>query len=174
MFKIFVRFSAVLAFALSVAFVAGGVHAMGTERNDTASDSAAAPSPDYGHGMKAVEKGDCDAALPYFQKLTGEHPDFAEGWNMLAYCERKTGELDEAFEHYARALALRPDFAEARQYLGEAHLAVVLEQIRLLKSYGKDSVEPLVKLLDALGAAAKSERVCGGKVTEGESEHGAW
>ena len=50
---------------------------------------------------------------------------------MLAFSERKQGNLDEAFEYYAKALALRPKFPEAREYLAEAHIQAALKELKL-------------------------------------------
>ena len=56
--------------------------------------------------------------------------------NMLAYTQRKTGELDRAIDNYKRALDLRPDFPQAREYLGEAYLQAALAQLKWLDDKG--------------------------------------
>jgi tetratricopeptide (TPR) repeat protein len=92
-------------------------------------------------------------------------PENADAWNLLAYCQRKTGKLDEAFLNYRKALDLKPEFPEAREYLGEAHLQAVLQQIEILRGYGEAGQEELDRLVAALrettekaarGASAKA------------------
>ena len=46
----------------------------------------------------------------------------ADGHNWLAYAYRKSGQLDLAFVHYKRALALAPAHRGAHEYIGEAYL----------------------------------------------------
>jgi tetratricopeptide (TPR) repeat protein len=48
----------------------------------------------------------------------------AEAYNNLGYCYRKLGKLDESLKAYENALMLKPDFALAREYRGEAYLAL--------------------------------------------------
>ncbi len=74
--------------------------------------------------------------------------------NMLAFSERKLGNLKAAFSYYGRALELRPTFPEAREYLGEAHIDAALRQLALLRSYGEDGKQAHASLLDALKRAA--------------------
>ncbi|MEO6626739.1 MAG: tetratricopeptide repeat protein [Burkholderiaceae bacterium] len=44
--------------------------------------------------------------------------DYAEGWNF------SLKQLDKAFEHYRRALAINPQHRSAHEYIGEAYLMV--------------------------------------------------
>jgi Tfp pilus assembly protein PilF len=48
---------------------------------------------------------------------------FPEAFNNLAYCYRKTGQLDKAIDLYKTAIALRPTFPQAHDYLARAYLA---------------------------------------------------
>ena len=57
-----------------------------------------------------------DRALP--RGARGSSPDFADALNNLGYALFQTGQADQAFELYQKALAHRPDFAEALNNLG--------------------------------------------------------
>lgn len=46
----------------------------------------------------------------------------ADGWNMLGYTRRKTGDRKGAFDAYWKALALKPEHLGAHEYMGEAYL----------------------------------------------------
>ena len=52
----------------------------------------------------------------------GEQED-ARVLTMIGYAKRKSGRLDEGMAAYARALAIEPDNLDAREYLGEGHVA---------------------------------------------------
>jgi hypothetical protein len=75
---------------------------------------------------------------------------------MIAYTQRKTGKLDDAFENYHKALGMRPKFPEAREYLGEAHIQAALLQIDILREYGKDGETELAQLVSVLRRAAET------------------
>jgi Tfp pilus assembly protein PilF len=73
---------------------------------------------------------------------------------MLAFTQRKLGDLDAAFANYAKALELRPDFPQAREYLAEAHLQAAMAQMKILRDSGKDAEAEVAQLLDAFAKAA--------------------
>jgi tetratricopeptide (TPR) repeat protein len=64
---------------------------------------------------KAVK--DLDKAVELDSRLT-------EAYNNLGYCHRKLGNLEESLKAYEQALQLKPDFPQAREYRGEAYLAL--------------------------------------------------
>jgi Flp pilus assembly protein TadD len=49
-------------------------------------------------------------------------PKHADGWNMLGYSKRMTGDVKGAFDAYWECLRLKPDHPGAHEYLGEAYL----------------------------------------------------
>lgn len=80
--------------------------------------------PEYNAAVAAIEAKDYAKAVPLLQGYVVRSPDDANGENWLAYAYRKTGKLDEAFEHYAKALKLNPNHRGAHEYVGEAYLMV--------------------------------------------------
>ena len=61
-------------------------------------------------------------ALEGFQSASKLAPDFADAWNMVGYCYRRTGDLEKSFQAYWECLKLKPDHEGAHEYLGEAYL----------------------------------------------------
>ena len=102
----------------------------------------------------AARAGECRKAIGLLVDVLRDSPEKAEAWNLLAYCQRKTGDLDEAFENYAKALDLEPEFPEAREYLGEAHLQAALRELEILRGYGEPARAELDRLVAALRRAA--------------------
>jgi tetratricopeptide (TPR) repeat protein len=49
-------------------------------------------------------------------------PRDADAWNELAHAYRKSGDLDNAFKGYEKALRIDPKHRNAHEYLGEAYL----------------------------------------------------
>jgi Flp pilus assembly protein TadD len=111
------------------------------------------PSP-FERAEAAVRSGECGKALPLLEQVVAAAPNDADALNLLAYCQRKAGRLDDAFVNYRRALDLRPEFPAAREYLGEAHLAAALRELEILRGYGEPAREELEKLVAALREAA--------------------
>jgi tetratricopeptide (TPR) repeat protein len=105
-------------------------------------------------GRAAAEAGDCQTALPLLERAVAAVPGDAGALNLLAYCQRKSGRLDDAFANYRRALEIRPEFPVAREYLGEAHIQATLREIEILRSYGESGREELADLVAALREAA--------------------
>jgi uncharacterized membrane protein YphA (DoxX/SURF4 family) len=102
----------------------------------------------FKQGQGAIKSGDYKAATAYFRDVLKAQPTNPDALNMLAFSERKQGHLEEAFEYYNKALALRPKFPEAREYLAEAHLQAAEREFRTLQTYGaegEDETEELSK-----------------------------
>ena len=97
-------------------------------------------------------------ARQIFEQLAVEEPKNAEVLNMLAYTQRKTGDIDEAIANYGRALKIKPKFPQAREYLAEAYLQAALREAETLKGYGGDGRDELRQLADAFQAAASQPR----------------
>ncbi|MCH9649050.1 MAG: tetratricopeptide repeat protein [Deltaproteobacteria bacterium] len=108
----------------------------------------------YEAGKKEVDKDLFPAALKRFEAADSLDPDNPDILNMLAYSQRKTGDLDSAIKNYHRALELRSDFPEAREYLGEAYIQAALREIATLAGYGKDGEHEHEELVEALKEAA--------------------
>jgi len=110
----------------------------------------------FAKGKTALEAKDFAQAEKCFAEANRIEPNRPETLNELAFSQRKNGKLDEAIANYGKALKLRPKFAEAREYLGEAHVQAVLREIKALKSYGADGKEELEDLVKAFKDAAAS------------------
>ena len=54
--------------------------------------------------------------------LAAAEPRDADAWNELAHAYRKSGDLDNAFKCYDKALQIDPKHRNAHEYLGEAYL----------------------------------------------------
>lgn len=90
--------------------------------SDDGDDQALLADADYAAGRAALKAGDASAALPRFQAALKRFPDAADVHNELGFTHRKLRQLDKAFAHYKRALALKPDHRGAHEYIGEAYL----------------------------------------------------
>jgi Flp pilus assembly protein TadD len=121
--------------------------------------------------MELVRNEKYTEARQIFTRLAEDEPKNAEALNMLAYTQRKTGDLDVAIANYHRALELKPKFPEAREYLGEAYLQAALREAETLRAYAGAGREELAKLVDAFqAAAAQLESGDAGKAKSG----GGW
>src|SRR5262249_50945970 len=57
-----------------------------------------------------------------FDQVTKLDRSNADGWNMLGFTRRKTGDRKAAFDAYWPCLKLKPEHFGAHEYLGEADL----------------------------------------------------
>ena len=62
-------------------------------------------------------------AIKEYERAIALGGRFPEAFNNLAYCYRKTGQIDKALELYKTALALRPTFPQAHDYIARTYLA---------------------------------------------------
>jgi len=72
---------------------------------------------------RAIEARQYDKAIALLQSYLSRANDsdaYAENW--IAYSYRKSGQLDQAFLHYDKALRIDPRHRGAHSYLGEAYL----------------------------------------------------
>ena len=81
-----------------------------------------AASADYVAGKQAVEQKQWTLAAESFKRATLQDPKNADAWNMLGYSSRWAGKYPEAFDAYAKALALDPKHRGANSYLGVAYV----------------------------------------------------
>ncbi len=126
----------------------------------------------YNQGVSATNAGDFKAALDFFDKADKMQPNNPDILNMLAHSQRRVGVgddvmLDLAMENYWKALKIKPNFPEAREYMGETYLLVLLEQIDKLKGYGDKGKDPLDKLTKAVLDAAEQLKASENKDNKG-------
>jgi Flp pilus assembly protein TadD len=105
------------AFALTSAMLPVA-HAADTQTGPAAN----AASPDFVAGQQAVDAKQWMLAVESFKRATLQDPKNADAWNMLGYSSRWAGKYPEAFDAYARALALEPFHRGANSYLGVAYV----------------------------------------------------
>jgi Flp pilus assembly protein TadD len=146
----FVRVAAV--FCLLSFVVATSVIAAGGGGSDDSGKPKKLPA-GYEEGVAAAEAGDFAKALETFERLARQRPRDPDVLNMLAYSQRKTGDVDRAIGNYKKALNIRPKFPQAREYLGEAYLQAALRELETLKGYGDEADAERAKLVQALQAA---------------------
>jgi tetratricopeptide (TPR) repeat protein len=99
----------------------GGGGGMTTLSNGQAS----AVDPRYSQGVAEIEAGrfpQAVAALESYIASEPAHAQDADAQNWLGYAYRKSGNLDAAFLHYDKALAINPRHRGAHEYMGEAYL----------------------------------------------------
>ena len=143
----------ILVLLLGTSFICfgGGVDTIDTEEStDKESDVMEL----YEKGQKALKDKKFQNALGLFKEAQQTDPTNPDVLNMLAYTQRKLGNLNDAFTNYRKALTLGPKFPEAREYLGEAHLQAIILEIETLRSYGEDGAEQLADLIQALKQTA--------------------
>ena len=129
--------AAALSFAMALLSTALAADTESTPAKDAA-------SADYVAGKQAVEQKQWTLAAESFKRATLQDPKNADAWNMLGYSSRWAGKYPEAFDAYAKALALDPKHRGANSYLGVAYVRT----------------DDLVK---ARAQLAKVESICGNK-----------
>jgi len=78
--------------------------------------------PTFTRANMAIQAKDWDKAIELLNTTVAHDMTNADAFNLLGYAERQRGNLDAAFKHYERALALDPDHKGAHEYVGEAYL----------------------------------------------------
>ena len=127
---------------------AGGAKPSDSEKTDSAYDSH------YEEGLQLVESGDFVKARGAFERAVRRSPEDPDALNMLAYSQRKSGQLDLAIETYKKAIELRGRFPQAREYLAEAYLQASLRELATLRSYGDAGAREAAQLVAAMKEAA--------------------
>jgi tetratricopeptide (TPR) repeat protein len=114
-----------LTLALSAAWPAGGGGGGGAGGGAVGGvDERLASDPDYVAAMAAVKKEDWNQVILRMKPVVQRIPDQADAWNELGHAYRKTGDMDNSFSHYAKALEIDPKHRGAHEYLGEAYLQI--------------------------------------------------
>lgn len=95
-----------------------------------------------------------EKAIKDFGKAIDLMPNFAEAYNNLGFCYRKTGKLEQSLSAYDHAIRIDSNFAQAREYRGETFLAMgdlknadkELAYLTELKSSYADTLSLAIKL----------------------------
>ena len=77
---------------------------------------------DFDRASQAINARDYDRAITYLNAVVARNERDADAHNLLGYSERMRGNLDAAFKHYERALAIDPKHRGAHEYVGETYL----------------------------------------------------
>ncbi|MEO7151610.1 MAG: tetratricopeptide repeat protein [Burkholderiaceae bacterium] len=107
--------------ALGLAHAAGWSHAA---PSDDADNESLLSDTDYAAARVALKADDPAAALRRLEQVLKRFPDNADVHNELGFAHRRLKNLDQAFVHYRRALAINPQHRAAHEYIGEAFLMV--------------------------------------------------
>jgi tetratricopeptide (TPR) repeat protein len=84
-----------------------------------------AVDPAYGQGVAEIQSAHFEQAIRLLESYVASSPAHgqdADAQNWLGFAYRKTGNLDAAFLHYDKALAIDPRHRGAHEYMGEAYL----------------------------------------------------
>ncbi len=119
---------------------------------------------DYQAAVSAIKAERYAEAIPLLAAYVARAPADANGENWLAYAYRKSGQLEAAFEHYGKALAIDPDHRGAHEYMGEAYLMAgqlaqaeehlrILDRLCLLPCEEYSDLKKAVAAYKARGAA---------------------
>lgn len=103
----------------AIAGAPAGVYAMGGEPPPFKPVNA-----DYASAEQAIKSKNWTEAVDLLKRAAVAEPNNADVYNYLGYAERHRGNMDAAFKHYAKALALDPKHRGAHEYVGEAYLLV--------------------------------------------------
>jgi Flp pilus assembly protein TadD len=109
-----------IALALVLTLCAVMTTAIAEPYEDT--PDASAGDPDYAAGKAAMEKKHWTEAVKRFHQAALRDPDSADLQNYLGFSYRNLKQMDLAFKHYQRAIALNPRHRGAHEYIGEAYL----------------------------------------------------
>ncbi|GHD68375.1 tetratricopeptide repeat protein [Jeongeupia chitinilytica] len=100
----------------TAAWASGGGSPPAARSNSNDTPKAIAEARQY------IDQQQWDQALQILDAARQRDPRNADLWNWTGYCERKRGNLQQAFAAYDEALRLNPRHLGAHEYLGEAWL----------------------------------------------------
>ncbi|MEQ8640867.1 MAG: tetratricopeptide repeat protein [Alphaproteobacteria bacterium] len=86
--------------------------------------SSLAGDPTYVQAVALIKAEQYGQAIPLLQQVVQTNPTEADPFNWLGFAMRQTGQNDDAFTYYYRALELDPKHTGAMAYLGELYLKV--------------------------------------------------
>jgi Flp pilus assembly protein TadD len=86
--------------------------------------STPTPAADLKTAQAKIAANDFNGAIPILKNYIVDHPRDANGFNLLGYSLRKTGQTDAALQYYNRALDLVPQHLGANEYLGELYVEI--------------------------------------------------
>jgi tetratricopeptide (TPR) repeat protein len=143
-----------LTFAIPTAIASGGG---GVSR----SSASPARDTDYETAVQAIKAREFPRAIELLGNYVRRNPNDADAWNWLGYANRKTGNLQKAFDAYDKALAINPKHLGAHEYLGEAYLMAnnlpkAEEQLKLLGDLCWVPCEELADLKSTIAEYKKS------------------
>ncbi len=132
------------------AFGAGGALAV-----DTVSSRDA---PDLTSVRAKIKAKDFKGAIAELTPLLETH-QHADVYNLMGFSLRKTGDYQQAYTFYRKALEFDPDHKGALEYLGELYVETgqvdkAKEHVTLLKKLCPGGCEELADLEQALAGAA--------------------
>ena len=124
-----------------------------------AADSGLQPGPDLSSVRAKIKAKDFQAALVELKPLAAKYDD-ADTFNLYAYSLRKTGNRDQAFVYYQKALQLNPNHKGALEYQGELfvetkQMANARQNLARLKALCPAGCEELSDLQEAIDAGPK-------------------
>lgn len=155
------RFAIMLTFASVLALMPQAVYAVGGDEEEPASSESSKIQ--YQTAKRAIDAGRYNIAVPILEKLVKAEPRNANGWNLLAYSNRKLKNYDKALAQYRSALAVDSKHLGAHEYLGELYLAKgdfksamsIRKRLALLCAGGCSELVDLDKAIAAYRAGKK-------------------
>ena len=148
---------------ISVLLASSSAFAVGTSSSGSSSGASSGSSKSssepvtaadwYNTGYRLSQSDKYTEAVLDFKKAISINANYAEAYNMLGYCTRKLGNVQEAFGYYDKALSLKPNFPEAREYYGEAYLqsgdlTKAVQQYVILQKAGNKNAKELLEKID--------------------------
>jgi len=121
----FLSLLAVFAVASAHAAGGGGGGGGGGGMTTLSNGKLSAADPEYTQGVAEIEAAHFPQAVTLLESYVSRsaaHAQDADAQNWLGYAYRKSGNLDAAFLHYDKALAINPRHRGAHEYMGEAYL----------------------------------------------------
>lgn len=108
---------------LAVLFVLIAMPARAADVTEVPQDVSSAAVAAFRAGLALHREKHYAAAIKEYERAIALGGRFPEAFNNLAYCYRKTGQIDRALELYKTAIALRPTFPQAHDYIARAYLS---------------------------------------------------
>ena len=124
-----------------------------------AADSGFQPGPDLSSARAKIKAKDFPAAVVELKPLAAKYDD-ADTFNLYAYSLRKTGNREQAFIYYQKALQLNPNHKGALEYQGELFVETgqidnARRNVARLKALCPAGCEELSDLQEAIDAGPK-------------------